>query len=104
MGQFGIVQLSVAHFPPLSEEEHDYWNIDGKVSRDTFAGVSPPQPPPRLHSIADIIKCVRTLQHHFLLYGSDLLMDFTKRAIDFLEGVETYLSGTLRLLPHRLVL
>ena len=100
MGRFGIGQLSVAHFIPLSEEEHDAWNADGKISLDTFAKVSPPQPPPRLHSIADIIKCVRTLHHHFLLYGSELLIDFTRRAVEFLEGVETYLPGTLRLSHH----
>ena len=100
MGRFGIGQLSVAHFVPLSEEDHDSWNMDGKVSLDSFAGVSPPQPPPRLDSIADIIKCVCTLHHHFLLYGYDLLIDFTRRAVEFLEGVETYLPGTLRLSPH----
>jgi hypothetical protein len=100
MGRFGIGQLSVAHFMPLSEEDHDSWNVDGKIPLDTFVSVSPPQPPPRLQSIADIIKCVRTLHHHFLLYGSDLLIDFTKRAVEFLEGVETYLPGTLRLSHH----
>ena len=99
MGRFGTGQLSVAHFLPLSEEEHDAWNAEGKVSVDIFADVSPPQPPPRLQAVADIIKCVHTLQNHFKLYGSDLLINFTVGAVEFLEGVDTYLPMVLNQ-PH----
>ncbi len=100
LGRFGVGQLSVAHFFPISEEDHDSWNVDEKVSMDTFASVSQPQPLPRLDTIVDIIKCVCTLQHGFILYGSELLMNFIRRAVEFLEGVKTYLPGTLRLPSH----
>ena len=101
MGRFGPGQLSIAHFFPLSEEEQEAWNENGRVAMDTFVKIFPPQPPPILSSIADIIKCVRALKHHFLVYGSDLLISFTRNAVEFLEGAETYLPTTL-CLPHHI--